>query len=234
MYVKLKTLSVFLLLFSCALNAENKITLGVVLFPPDSVLDISTKECVGDFIEITRQVLLEYSINIDTVCAPPIRIYRFLKNGDVDFTINIKSTKAMPKNMVFTEIPFHTLNLNLYAHQSAKEQKNVAVIRGFGYHGYRDKLVGEGFKVIELPTSVASLEVFLKKRSSHLLAYQSPVNYYLHMNKVDLGEYITVTPLLDIPTYYAISGSSPHLEKLLGAFNHYATKHRLENFQQAK
>ncbi|MFT6990584.1 MAG: polar amino acid transport system substrate-binding protein [Paraglaciecola sp.] len=68
---------------------------------------------MGRFISITKKVLAEYDINVDVVCAPPVRIYRFLKSTDVDFTINIKSTQALPKDIVFVDTPFNTLNLDL-------------------------------------------------------------------------------------------------------------------------
>ena len=88
-------------------------TLGILVFPPHSILDEVSNECVGRSVTITKKILAEYAINIDVVCAPPIRIYRLIENAKVDLTINIKSTKALPKNIVFVDTPFSTLSLDL-------------------------------------------------------------------------------------------------------------------------
>ena len=207
-------------------------TLGILVFPPHSILDEVTNECVGRFVTITKKILAEYAINIDVVCAPPIRIYRLLENAKVDFTINIKSTKALPKGIVFVDTPFSTLRLDLYAHKNAKSRRSVAAIRGFGYHGFRQRLTAQGYDFFELPTSISAIQLFLKKRTSHLISYRSPVDYYIQENKLNVKDDISVLPLVEVPTYYAISGQSPYLETLQAAFDDYASKHQLTFFDE--
>jgi polar amino acid transport system substrate-binding protein len=221
-----------LLLLSTPISATQKVTLGIPVFPPHSILDEVTNECVGPFVTITKKILAEYAINIDVFCAPPIRIYRLLEKAKVDFTINIKSTKALPKDIVFVETPFSTLNLDLYTHQNTKSTMSVAAIRGFSYHGFRKRLMVQGYEFFELPNSISAIQLFLKKRTSHLISYRSPVDYYIQEKKLNIKDDISVLPLLDVPTYYAISGQSPFLEKLQTAFDDYASRHQLTFFDE--
>ena len=212
--------------------ARKNVTLGTLVFPPYSKLDPATNQCVGRFISITKKILAEYDINVDVVCAPPIRIYRFLKNADVDFTINIKSTQALPKDIVFVDTPFNNLSLDLYYHKDTQSIKSVAAIRGFSYHGFRTKLTAQGYEFFDLPTSISAIQLFLKKRSSHLISYRSPMKYYIEEKKLNINKDVSVLPLTDVPTYYAISGDSPHLNKLKSAFDDYASKHQLTFFDE--
>jgi polar amino acid transport system substrate-binding protein len=227
-----KTLIFLLLLLSTPISATPKVTLGILVFPPHSILDEETNECVGRFVTITKKILAEYAINVDVVCAPPIRIYRLLEHAEVDFTINIKSTTALPKDIVFVETPFSTLNLDLYTHKNAEFTRSVAAIRGFSYHGFRKRLLAQGYEFFDLPNSISAIQLFLKKRTSDLISYRSPVNYYIQEKNLNIEDNISVIPLVEVPTYYAISGQSPYLEKLQAAFDDYASKHQLTFFDE--
>jgi hypothetical protein len=138
----------------------------------------------------------------------------------------------LPKDIVFIDTPFSTLNLDLYTHKNAQSLKSVAAIRGFGYHGFRTKLMAQGYEFFDLPTSISAIQLFLKKRSSHLISYRSPVEYYIQQKKLNIKDGVSVLPLLDVPTYYSISGQSPHLVKLKAAFDDYASKHQIRFFDQ--
>jgi polar amino acid transport system substrate-binding protein len=227
-----KILIFLFLVLSSPISARGNVTLGILVFPPHSRIDDVTNECVGRFVNITEKILAEYSINLDVVCAPPIRIYRLLENADVDFTINIKSTKALPKDIVFVDTPFSTLRLDLYSHKNTQLKKSVAAIRGFSYHGYRDKLTTQGYQFFDLPDSISAIQLFLKNRTSHLISYRSPVDFYIEEKKLNVKDDVSVSPLLDVPTYYAISGQSTHLKKLQVAFDDYASKHQLTFFDE--
>jgi hypothetical protein len=227
-----KILLFLFLLLSTKISARNNVTLGIFVFPPHSRLDEPTNECVGSFITITEKILAEYAINLEVVCAPPIRIYRLLESADVDFTINIKSTKALPKDIVFVETPFNTLSLDLYTHKNAQSMKSVAAIRGFSYHGFRTKLMAQGYELFDLPNSISAIQLFLKKRSRHLISYRSPVEYYIEEKKLNIKDGVSAIPLIDVQTHYAISGQTPHLEKLKFAFDDYASKHQLTFFDK--
>jgi len=228
----LKVLIFLLLVLSAPISSKDKVTLGILVFPPHSRIDELTNKCVGGFITITEKVLAEYNIKVDVICAPPIRIYRMLENADLDFTINIKSTQALPKDIVFIDTAFSTLKLDLYSHKNLHSMKSVAAIRGFSYHGFRTKLMKEGYDFFDLPTSISAIQLFLKKRTNYLISYRAPVDYYNEEKKLNIKDGISVLPLIEIPTYYAISGQSPHLEKLKAAFDDYTFRHKLTFFDQ--
>ena len=227
-----KLLMFLFLLLSISISAKEMVTLGTLVFPPHSRIDAQTNKCVGSFVTITRKILADYDIDVDVVCAPPIRIYRMLESADIDFTINIKSTKALPHDVVFVDTPFSILKLDLYQHKNALSTKSVAAIRGFSYHGFRDKLMLEGYEFFDLPTSISAIQLFLKKRSSHLITYRSPAEFYIKNKNLDIKGSVSILPLVDVPTYFAISGNSPHLEKLKVAFNGYAAKNQISFFGQ--
>lgn len=220
------------IVLSTPISARENVTLGIPVFPPYSIIDEKTNECVGDFITITKKILAEYAFNVDVVCAPPIRIYRLLKISDVDFIINIKSTKALPKDIVFVETPFNILSLDLYTHKNTQALKSLAAIDGFSYHGFRTKLMAQGYEFLDMPTSISAIQLFLKKQSSHLISYRSPVEYHIQQKKIDIKDGVSVSPLLDVPTFFAISAQSPHLEKLQSALEDYASRHQLKFFDQ--
>jgi hypothetical protein len=74
-----------------------------------------------------------------------------------------------------------------------------------------------------LPINISAIQLFLKKRTSHFISYRSPVDYYIQ-EKLNLKDNVIIESLEDMPTYYVISGQSPHLEKRQAAFNDYASK----------
>jgi polar amino acid transport system substrate-binding protein len=220
------------LLLSTPTSAKDNVTLGILIFPPHSRLNELTNECEGRFVTITKKILAEYSINVDVVCAPPIRIYRLLKNADVDFTINIKSTQALPRDVVFVETPFNTLSLDLYRHKNASAIKSIAAIRGFSYQGFRTKLMGQKYEFVDLPNSISAIQLFLKNRTNYLISYRSPVEYYIEEKKLNIKDDVSVLPLIEVSTHYAISGQSVQLKKLKAALEDYASKHQIRFFDQ--
>jgi polar amino acid transport system substrate-binding protein len=229
-----KILLTLLIFLSTTLHARDKVTLGILVFPPYSIHDEVTQKCIGKFIGVSEKILAEYSIDLDVVCAPPIRIYKLLEQAGIDFTINIKSTEALPDDLIFVETPFQTLHLDLYTHKTLTSTKGVAAIRGFGYQGYRNKMTAEGYTFFDLPTSISAIEVFLKKRSRYLISYRSPVDYYIDEKKLNINDEMSVLPLVNVTTHYGISAQSPHLGKIKFALDDYAAKHQLQFFEQVK
>lgn len=77
-------------------NANVKfITLGLVDFPPFSYLDESRNECIGYFVSTTRQLFAEYNIRVKAICAPAARVYRMMRNVEIDLTVNVRTTKLL-------------------------------------------------------------------------------------------------------------------------------------------
>ena len=223
-----------LLFFSSALLGSERATLGVILFPPNVLIDEVTGECRGHGIQTTREILAEYSIEIDVICAPPVRIYRLLENAEIDFTINIKSTKGLPEDVTFIDKPYRILQLKLYSHLDRKNGKDVAAVRGFDYQGFRNKLIQQEYRFFDLPNSISSIQVFLKKRIPHLISYGGPYGYYIRDKKLKVSDAITSTHLYSVPTHYTITNKSPHLKALIAAFDLYADTYQVEYFKQKK
>lgn len=231
-----KTLNTILFLVICHLgsdvNAEQKrVTLGTILFPPNIQIDQSSGKCVGKNIDVTRQILSGYQIELDVVCASPMRIYKLLARSEVDFTINIKSTRALKDSVYFVERPYRQLVLNLYRYRSAQGFKSVSAIRGFDYNGYRQQYKDMGIEFLDLPNAVSAIQVFVKQQSDALLSYQSPVLFFQRNDKLGFPEEVSVTPLLKIDTHYAIAKKSDNFELIRSALNDYAQRRDFSYFQ---
>ncbi|MFQ3189125.1 MAG: phage terminase large subunit [Paraglaciecola sp.] len=97
--------------------------------------------------------------------------------------------------------PFNTLKLDFYTHKNTEFNKSVAAIRGFSYHGFKASLTEQGYAFFNLPNSISALQLFLKKRTRHLISYRSPVEYYMDEKKLNIKDDVTVAHLLDVHTY---------------------------------
>lgn len=206
------------------------VTMGALLFSPDIRID-ENGVCVGDSIDVSRFILAQHGINMNVVCAPPIRMYRLVQNGEVDFTINIQSTTALKPFVKFVDPPYALLSLNHYKHNVASRAKSIAAIRGFDYNGFRKQFEEQNFEFIDLPTASAALQVFLKKRSASLLSYEATVRFAQINEGAEVPSSVTITPLLQILTHYAIAEKSPNFDLLWIAFHEYAKNHNIKFFR---
>lgn len=228
----LKYLIIFLL-FSSSVASKPKVVLGVLLFEPFSAIDPKTNSCVGKVIDITKQILSEYEIDVAVVCANASRIYRMIENAEVDLTINVKTTTALAENAEFIDLPFRKLELNLYTRIAAAQRRTVAAIRGFDYNGYRLTLSHKGYEFIDLPNALSASRLFEKGRAVNLISYSGPVDYFVKNNTLTIDEKILITPLDSTTSHYAISKKSSHIQVLLQAFNDYAKKHNFDYFVES-
>ena len=222
-----------LVIFGTAVGGE--IRLGVHNFPPYITTD-ANGHCIGEAIEITRNILQNDKIKVSTVCASAARLYKMLQNGEVDLTINIKHTKALPRNVSFVEPPYAQLTLILVTHGAAvarEEHKTIAAIRGFDYHGQRPLLSEQGYRFIDLPDSLSAVELFVKRRTSALLTYEGPFIHYLQQNELPFAKHYQKQVLGTIDTHYVISAMSPHQDYIEKSLNHYATTNKLKYFTRS-
>ncbi|PKG93226.1 hypothetical protein CXF95_26965 [Paraglaciecola sp. MB-3u-78] len=67
------------------------------------------------------------------------------------------------------------MNLDFYAHKKAEFTRSVAAIRGFSYHGFRKRLMAQGYEFFELPNSISAIQLFKKKRTSDLFLIFPPL-----------------------------------------------------------
>jgi polar amino acid transport system substrate-binding protein len=110
----------------------------------------------------------------------------------------------LPKDIVFIGTPFNTLTLDFYSHKNTQSIKIIAAIRGFSYHGFRTKLTALGYEFFDLPNSISAIQLFLIKRSGHLISYRAPVQYLIEKNKLSMKDDVPVLPLANINIYYAM------------------------------
>ncbi len=212
-----------------AKDRPESVTLGSVLFPPATQFDPVTGRCFGRSINRTREILGQYNIKLNVVCVAAVRIYKMIADGEVDFTINVRSTRALQPNVTFIEKPFNQIRLNLYQYQDRIPMQSVAAIRGFDYAGKRQLLESQNIEFIDQPTSISAIQVFIRKRSDALLAYQGPVEHYLQSNELQLDSNVSITPLQKIDSHYAVSNHSPNASELITILNDFSNQHLYPN-----
>ncbi|MBZ9612766.1 substrate-binding periplasmic protein [Rheinheimera maricola] len=222
------------LLVSCSVSMADEIRLGVHNFPPYITVD-SAGHCSGEAIEITRDILQNDTIKVNTVCATAARLYKMLQSGEVDLTINIKHTKALPNDVSFVEPPYAQLTLTLLTHGAAiarEKHLTIAAIRGFDYHGQRHLLSEQGYSFTDLPDSLSAVELFVKGRSSALLTYEGPFIYYLQQHNLPFAKHYQRRVIETIDTHYVISAASAHQDYIRQTLQHYATINTLSYFSR--
>lgn len=217
-----------------AYAGQQSVTLGASLFPPSAYIDKSTGKCVGENIDVTSKILAHYNIKLEVVCTLPARMYLLVKNSEVDFTINPKSTKALSPYVKFVAPPFKKLVINLYRYDTNSEFRTISAILGFDYNGMRQKLVDQNYQFVDLPTAESALQLFLKRRSDALVSYQSNVDHLKQQNAIIFPKEITITPLLEVNAYYGITKDSANFDLLWHVLNDYAEQHSLEYFVPPK
>tara|TARA_R110000868_G_scaffold144619_1_gene363912 strand:+ start:262 stop:1032 length:771 start_codon:yes stop_codon:yes gene_type:complete len=216
-------------------NAEQQtVILGASLFPPSAYIDKSTGKCVGENIDVTSKILAHYNIKLEVVCTLPARMYLLVKNSEVDFTVNVKSTRALSPYVEYVAPPLKKLVINLYRYGTNSEFKTISAIRGFDYNGSRQKFVDRNYQFVDLPTAESALQLFLKRRSDALISYQSNVTHLKQQNAITFPKEITVTPLLEVNAYYGITKGSANFDLLRHVLKDYAEQHNLEYFVPQK
>lgn len=210
--------------------ASSPVTLGAVLFPPDTMLDEQTSECIGSVIDVTKKILAEHGQEVDVICAPPSRIYQLMKEGEVDFTVNVKTTDSLPPQTSFVDTPFRKIEVELYSYINTEFRNDIAAIKDFSYHGYRDNLTQQGYTFFDMPTGISAIQFFIKNQTGNLLAYSSTVDYYINVKNLDIRDKISSQAMIEVNSHYAISNNSPSKQKLLEIFNNYAREHNVITF----
>ena len=211
-------------------QAEQKsVTLGASLFPPSAYIDPVSGKCVGENIDVATEVLSHYDIKLEVVCTLPARMYRLVKNAEVDFTVNVKSTRVLKPYVEYIEPPLKTLVINLYQYKDSNV-KTISAVRNFDYNGVRQTLLDEHYQFVDLPTPEAALQMFLKRRVDALISYQSNVTFLTTQNALMLPSDVTVAPQFKVNAYFGIAKGSEHFELLKTVFSDYAEKREVKYF----
>lgn len=217
------------LMFCATLAAEPVLLkMGVHNFPPDLVVN-ADGSCGGPGVQLSQQIFADAGMQVEPVCITPARMFMLLDSGDIDFSINIKSTRKLSRQHLPVDPPYSKLQLVLYSHlhrSNAPRDDSVAAIRAFDYQGQRQQLLQQGYIFIDLPDSVSASQFFLLHRSQHLLTYDRPFVAYLQAHQPDLLQTLQRKPIDSIDTFYILSAKSPHQTAMQQAIVTYASKHR--------
>lgn len=210
-------LSLLLFVFLCkALNAQEtkqNITLGLSVLPPFTEM-VTENQCEGTYVAAVKDLIDESSaFNVTVICAPPVRIFRMIETGQVDLTINVKSTERLRSHVSFHPVLFSYLTLILYVHEHSPE-KSIAAIRGFDYHGFRRKFTEQNYQFVDVPNGMDAVQLFLRKRSASLMLYEGTFEWYLAQHHDLDPEPISKSTLQLVPTYFAVSNVSEHKQAI--------------------
>lgn len=229
-------------LFSAPLFSEERSAAPVVLkmgvhnFPPDIVVH-ADGSCGGPGLELSRSIFEAAGMQVEPVCIIPARMFLLLDSGDIDFSINIKSTRKLSRAHVAVAPAYSKLQLVLYSHldsSSAPRDDSVAAIRAFDYQGQRQQLMQQGYFFVDLPDSVSASQFFLHQRSQHLLTYEGPFRAYLLAQQPDLLKSLQRKPITSIDTFYILSAKSPYQATMQQAIHQFAKKHHCEYLAQCR
>lgn len=227
------------------------IRMGVHNFPPEFFMQQHNGEaarCGGPGVEQTANILATAQLTLEAVCVTPARMYLLLQNGEIDLSINIKSTKALQQTKPqqahrFATPAYMDLQLMLYSHGHSSNtpgNDSVAAIRGFDYLGQRQLLSARGFNFMDVSDATSAIELFLHFRTAHLISYSAPFDSYL------AEKAHTVTPpavnpatwqsskLATVPAFYVISAKSPQRDLLLQTIENYAKVHRCQQLSNCR
>ncbi len=215
--------------------------IGIHNFPPDFIVSADGQHCGGTGFEFLKQLLGQQELLLEPVCVTPARMYLLLDKNDIDFSMNIKSTKALvdvSQPPVFIEPPYMMLQLVIYSHSrrsDAVHDGSVAMIRGFDYQGQRQNLQTQGYRPVDMPDAVAAIELFLKGRAEHLITYDGPFQAYIAKRQADADqaeaslaeplETMSRDTLQQIPTHIVIAAKSPYREVLTQLLQQHAQQH---------
>ena len=219
---------------SFAFVKDNKtVSLGAVEFPPYIYHDEETSECIGQVVDVTRTILGNKGFTLNTVCAPAIRIYKMLQSGDLDLTVNIKSTKLLQGYVEFVEPKYGELELIFVSHDNRGFEKMISAIRGFDYHGERASLAQQGYDFQDTPGSIDAIKMFMRERTRHLITYKTPFEFYLKQNNLSLPAGSKIEVLKSMPTYYALSKQSANYNTIKAILSEHGRKNRIKRFDRA-
>lgn len=229
-----KLLCVFALFLLPSLSAETTavpdkiLRMGIHNFPPDFVVSADGKSCSGEGYLLAQRLFAQAGFKLKAVCTTPARMYLLLDQGEVDFSINVKTTVAISKTHQFVEPAYMPMQLMLYSHalsSAAPQDKTVAAIRSFDYLGQRQQLLQQGYQLVDMPDSISAIQLFLHQRTQHLISYQGPFAAYAAQQPTDLVVNLKQKKLAEIDAYFVVSAASHDHQRIIEVLQHYAKTH---------
>lgn len=212
------------------LDAHNKffekqtIRAGLIIFPP-FIDQLENNQCYGMAVDDLKKIFPADKYDLDIYCASPSRIYRDFNEGFVDLTINVKTTSSLASNILYSKLPYRSLEIFLYS-KSVQQPFKIASIRSYSYNGVRLGLENKGNKFIDLSNTKEALAVFLRGGSDAILSYKQPFEHYLQEGaKSGVFGSLNVSYqeefLGSSPTYFAINKRNKKAEDLAKKIDDY-------------
>lgn len=211
-----------------AVPPDKVLRMGIHNFPPDFVVSTDGKSCAGEGYLLAQRVFAQAGYKLEAVCTTPARMYLLLDQGDVDFSINVKTTAAISKKHSFVEPAYMPMQLMLYSHalsSAAPQDKTVAAIRSFDYLGQRQQLLQQGYQLVDMPDSISAVQLFLHQRTQHLISYQEPFVAYADKQSTDVVTGLKQKKLAEIDAYFVVSAASTDHQHIIDVLQLYAKTH---------
>jgi len=209
-------------------SPDKILRMGIHNFPPDFVVSTDGKSCSGEGYLLAQQVFAQAGFKLKAVCTTPARMYLLLDQGEVDFSINVKTTAAISKKHTFVEPAYMPMQLMLYSHSlssTAPQDKTVAAIRSFDYLGQRQQLLQQGYQLVDMPDSISAVQLFLHQRTQHLISYQGPFVAYADKQSTDVVTGLKQKKLAEIDAYFVVSAASADHQRIIEVLQDHAKVH---------
>lgn len=152
----------------------------------------SRKEAAGEFIEITRKVVIEAGYNPVFQYLPPSRLTLYLSTGDIDLAPYGSRSPPLRNTTLESWISPVSLKLSVWhldtterpEHFNTVAGKRVIVVRGYTYGGLLDYMISNGnISLTEAPDHRAAIDMLKLDRGDYLLAFNFPVEVLLEPAK---------------------------------------------------
>jgi len=160
---------------------------GYTEFPPFTYQN-SRGQAAGEFIDITRKVIIEAGYATEFVFLPPSRLLLHLRNGMVTLAPSASGTPFLVYETLESWVSPVTLELHAW-HLNTTEtlktfdqirHKRVIVISGYNYGGLMSWMEKQNdIALTEAPDHRAAIDMLKRDRGDYLVDYQKPVQELL-------------------------------------------------------
>jgi hypothetical protein len=202
--------------------SKNHVKIGLIVFPPAAYND-PEGNCIGSGVDAIKNIFTPEEYELSIYCATPARVYRDFLNGTIDLTVNVKSTKNLSQNVYFSENPHIVLRVMLYT-KDLQATGKISSIKPFNYHGAKQQLIDQGYKMVTQSNSKEAMAVFLRGGTQGLISYQLPYLFYRESLNVlfqtaPANKDISETELLQVPSYFVVNRANPNAEAIMAHIN---------------
>jgi polar amino acid transport system substrate-binding protein len=160
---------------------------GYTEFPPFTAQN-SRGQATGEFIDITRKVIMEAGYASEFVFLPPSRMLLHLRNGKLDLAPTLNGTPLLMYETLESwvspvTVELHAWHLNTTETLKTFDQvknKRLIVISGYNYGGLMLWMEKQSdIDLTEAPNHRAAIDMLKRNRGDYVLDYFKPVQELL-------------------------------------------------------